>query len=344
MRNKGIVAGVVVFIALAVAPLANAANRSSFNDDALDNQGHGTAEYASDIRTVEVVTDDRGDMTFRVTLTTEGSDEARLYPDDRVRIQVDSDRNQQTGVGGYELELRASGTSAGTPTFEFCVVDRRLGIFSCQAGTEGNYSQTAAGTNTYLLSFSFRHPWSLVNFRVVTEYRSRFDSAPNAGLWTYQTLADPDRDGIYGYGDDCPTRSTLPAGVSASARSLGLFDSDLNGCPGPYRRLPVPAYAWNAFAFGNGIRITAFRIINAPSGTSVTVRAGGRAASRRGAGRVAGLANRFVAVGSTVSITFRAAGRCTSTRTLRVVRTPRAYNIIPYRLTFSSPVRGARCR
>jgi hypothetical protein len=331
MRNKGIVAGFVVLLALAVAPLANASNRSAFQDDALDNQGHGTAEYASDVRAVEVETDDRGDMTFRVTLMTEGNDSPRLFADDRVRIQVDSDRNPQTGVGGYELELRASGTSAGTPTFEFCVIDRRLGIFSCQAGTEGNYSQTSTGTNTYVLSFSFRHPWRLIDFRVTSEYRGRFDAAPNAGHWTYETRADPDSDGVFGYGDNCPTRSSRP------------FDADLDGCPGPYKRMPVPGYESRALVLRGGLQFLSFRVVNAPSGTVVTVRAGGGAFTRRGAGRVGGLANRFVRVGSTVSITFRRAGRCTSVRTLRVVRSGSIFTLRPFRLTFAAPTAGGRC-
>ena len=331
MRSKGIVVGVVVLVALAVAPLGNAANRSFFNDDTNDNQGHGTAEYASDIRTVEVVTDDRGDMTFRVTLSTEGSDEPRLYTDDRVRINVDSDRNPNTGVGGYELELRASGSSTGTPSFEFCVVDRRLNIFSCQAGTEGNYSQTATGTNTYVLSFSFRHPWSVVNFRVVTEYRSRFDSAPNAGLWGYETRADPDSDGVFGYGDNCPTRSGRP------------FDADLDGCPGPYKKMPVPGSEWRARVASGGLVFVSFRIANAPAGTAVSVRVPGRTYTRRGSGRIGGLVGRFVRSGSTITITFRRAGRCASVRTLRLVPGGGSYTLRPTRLTFAAPTAGGRC-
>lgn len=330
MGRRGIVTAVVL-VALAAVAVAGASNRSTFTDDALDNQGHGTADYASDIRAVEIATDDVGGITIRVTLTTEGADSAGLFSADNIHVQVDSDRNRGTGIGGYELELRARAASDRTPIFEFCVVDARLVIWTCQPGTQGNYSQTATGPNTYVLSFSFNHPWRAFDFRVTSEYLGRMDVAPNSGHWTYETRADPDNDGVFGTGDRCPRRSSRP------------FDSDSDGCPGPFKRMPVPGAEWRARVVGGGLVFVSFRISNAPAGTSVTVRSGGRNATRRGSGLVRGMVNRFAASGSTIAVSFRRSGRCTSTRLLRVVRNGSAYTLRPARLTFTPPTSGGRC-
>jgi hypothetical protein len=325
------VVATAVLLAFAAVAVAGASNRLAFSDDAFDNQGHGTAEYASDIRSVEIATDDVGGITIRVTLTTEGADAAGLFAADNIHVQVDSDRNRGTGIGGYELELRARGSSDGTPVFEFCVVDSRLVIWTCQPGTQGNYSQQATGANTYVLSFAFNHPWRAFDFRVTSEYLGRMDIAPNSGHWLYETRADPDNDGVFGTGDRCPRRSSRP------------FDSDGDGCAGPYKRLPVPGAEWRARIVGGGLVFVSFRIANAPPGTSVTVRAGGRSATRRGSGLVRGMVNRFAATGSTIVVSYRRPGRCTSTRFLRVVRTGNSFTLRPTRLTFAPPTSGGRC-
>jgi hypothetical protein len=329
VRKRTVFGVVVALVALTIVPGSGASNRGTFVDDTGDHQGAGTASYAADIRSVEIVTDDLGSITFRVGLA---NNPPRLVTGDTVRVQVDSDQNLSSGIGGYELELRAMGTaSPNPPNFEFCVVDRRLNIWTCQPGTQGNYSQEETGTGTLALSFRFNHPWRIFNFRVVTEYSGLFDVAPNAGHFTYETRADPDGDGIYGTGDKCPTRSAKP------------FDSDFDGCAGPYKRLPAPGVEWRARVTGGGLVFVSFRVINAPSGTRVTVRGGGTSATRRGNGSVGRMVNRYVRAGSTIAISFRRPGRCTSTRTVRVVRTGGGYTLRPTRVVYASPTRGGRC-
>jgi hypothetical protein len=320
---------VVALVALTIVPGSGASNRGTFVDDTGDHQGAGTASYAADIRSVEIVTDDLGSITFRVGLA---NNPPRLVTGDTVRVQVDSDQNLSSGIGGYELELRAMGTaSPSPPNFEFCVVDRRLNIWTCQPGTQGNYTQEETGTGTLALSFRFNHPWRIFNFRVVTEYSGLFDVAPNTGHFTYETRADPDGDGIYGSGDKCPTRSAKP------------FDSDFDGCAGPYKRLPRPGVNWFANFVRGGLVFTSFRATNAPPGTTVTVRAGGRSATRRGSGPMPRMLNRYLRVGSTIVMSFRRPGHCTSTRLFRVVPSGSGrYTVRGTRHTVAAP-RGVRC-
>jgi hypothetical protein len=107
--------------------------------------------------------------------------------------------------------------------------------------------------------------------------------------------------------------------------------------------MPVPGYEVRGAVRSGGIVFSSFRVGNAPAGTAVTVRVGGARFTRRGTGPVAGLVNRYVRSGGTLVISFKRPGRCTSTRTLRVVRSGGGFTLRATRLTYTSPTPGGRC-
>ena len=102
-----------------------------------------------------------------------------------------------------------------------------------------------------------------------------------AAVYTFETKADPDSDGLYGSGDKCPT---VPA--------RGKSDANHNGCPGPFKLIGTKEAHFSGVVFPSFMRLNEVRVTGTPPGSrvvfssprggdSATVNSSGIAKSRR---------------------------------------------------------------
>jgi hypothetical protein len=218
-----------LFVALALmlglAGSASAGNQTTYNDAAADNQHQSDTYYASDVRSVVVTSADNGAVRFVITLV---DGDAHLVAGDELHVYVNLDRKASTGDQGYDYDLLAQGQSSGQPSFAICSLESPV---TCRAGSSGFGSETDPSSGTHVVTFNTGIDTSGFDFFVRSEYQSGSgptvtDDAPNSGVYTFAANNDPDRDGVYGLGDECPTK---PA--------RGAYDSNHNGCPGPFSRI-----------------------------------------------------------------------------------------------------------
>jgi len=240
------------------ASAAGTGNGVRFTDPTGDAETSGTNNYASDIRQVDVTSTDRGVVHISVTLA---DADARLVQGDELSVLIDYDRNRNTGQSGFDLELIATGHAAGTPTsFVLC----RLGAqSSCETGPDGWAHDQPSGSGLHVVDFILTMGTPAFDFGIVESYTqpgtttSLTDTAPNSGLWTFELKADPDGDGLHGTADACP---------SVAAR--GKFDSNNNGCPGPFKSIRAEAH-FTGLAFPRYLRLTDLRVTGVSPGAQV---------------------------------------------------------------------------
>ncbi len=205
-----------VILGAGAASASSAGNHSFLTDPAGDNQRLSDTNYASDIRSVDITSQDNGVVHIAVTV----ADAGRFFPGDELYVAIDYDRNPSTGSNGIDLAFFADGSSSGT-TFLFCTY---TSVTDCQDGLSGwAHDQSSSTPGQHVVDFTVTMGIPAFDFYVKETYNSLFDRAPDSGYWTYETKADPDRDGLYGTADRCPTVHAAPN-----------RDKNHNGCPGPF--------------------------------------------------------------------------------------------------------------
>jgi hypothetical protein len=238
--------------------------------------------YASDIRQVDVSSEDSGNLRVAVTLV---DGPARLVQGDRLDVYLDTDRKQSTGQSGFDIDLVAIGKSSGAPDFLLCRLSTPT---SCENGVSGFGHDQPTATSTHVVDFNLSTGIPAFDFGVVAQYPNPnnantplTDIAPNSGVWTYQLMADPDGDGLHGTSDKCPTKA-----------ARGKFDRNANGCPGPFSFIHTQEPHFRAVPQAGSLQLSGLRLTGLPIGSRVefavgsihertTVGGSGTARSRR---------------------------------------------------------------
>jgi hypothetical protein len=226
--------GAVVLVAGGVRS-ARAANRASVTDATGDYVGG-----SPDVTGASIENDDTGLVTVTVQLASTRPLAAGM----RVGVAFDTDANTSTGLAaerGAEFLLQFDVTP-NTITYS-----RWNGsAMETRFTTTGSVTNTATSA-TFKINRSELAGTSRMNVHVYADRwnGSAFeaDVAPDAGgSWLYDVLVsstgtppttgnDPDGDGVAGSEDACPT-------VAA-----GAYDTNDNGCPGPFSTIHVPTGA-----------------------------------------------------------------------------------------------------
>ena len=254
------VAACAVLLGGGAASASQTGNHTVYTDPAGDAQSSSSTNYAADIRQVDVTTTDVGNLTIAVTLS---DADAKLVKGDELSVFVDIDRKASTGdSNGFEYEFVAQGASSGsTESFLFCSLTAPR---SCQEFQSGKASDTKTSTTTHVVSFSIGTNADDFDFAVVEGYTqpgqtaTLYDHAPDSGIWTFQTKTDPDGDGLYGTGDECPT---------VSAR--GKNDRNNNGCPGPFKLIGTKEAHFSGVVFPSFMRLSKLTVTGVPAGATV---------------------------------------------------------------------------
>lgn len=301
-------------VASVVAPVGGAgraANSTTFIDPSGDNPGG----RAADITTVTITSDDAGTIRFRVLTPNRPT----LQSDDALVIYLNTDRDKSTGQTGSEFRIYVFGGS------------RSIGLahWNGSAWDEGtphaSFSGSFASGLTAAVNASELGGTMAFDFFVVTLFAgSDPDYAPSdatdGGRWTYSLTPagggakDTDNDGIDDASDVCPNQ---PA---------GSFDSNHNGCPGPFATVsvtvPHPVSTHSGLTtFGSAV------FVLRPPGATLTLSAAGRS-EKRIAGTSGRLTSRVLS-----GHTFRAG----TTITVRAVARGRIGIVLRYRVTTVAP-------
>jgi hypothetical protein len=277
-----VAAAVALLVVLGVSSAAAspAGNHLIWSDPTGDNQSQSSTVYASDIRQVELTSQDNGAVKIAITLV---DGDGKLVSGDELDVLIDYDRNQSTGDSGFDIELVATGHSGSAATFVLC---RLSGTRSCEEGpTDWAHDTPGTTTGTHVVDFNVSAGVAAFDFGVVESYTSGSttlkDIAPNSGLYTFELRADPDNDGVQGTSDKCPT-------VAARGKS----DANHNGCPGPFKLIGTKEAHFAGVVFPAFMRLNEVRVTGTPPGSrvvfsspkggdSATVNSSGVAKSRR---------------------------------------------------------------
>jgi hypothetical protein len=282
-------AACAVLFGVSAASASPAANHVVFTDPTGDNQSTSTTAYASDIRQVEVTSDDTGNAKFAVTLA---DGDAKLVAGDELDVLIDYDRNANTGQNGFDIDLVATGHSGSATTFALCRYEAQQR--SCETPTFDWAHDTQTGTGLHVVDFNVSTGVAAFDFGVIASYTpssgsALTDIAPNSGLYSFETKADPDRDGKYGSSDSCPT-------VAAK----GKFDKNNNGCPGPFPVIAANDVHFKGVAYPSFLQVR--RVwVNVPAGSTVIFRMPG---VRLTIHSKAGLAGFYVKSGATLNLRY----------------------------------------
>jgi hypothetical protein len=227
----------------------------TFSDPIGDNE-----PGAADVQGVVVSNKDDGSWAIQITL----AGQARLGPADAVGVFVDNDQNPKTGSNGSEYVLEALGTT-GAPTYHFCVPSGTS--LSCTTETFG--SDTQLGATSHRLEFDLHtdpksnFSWNFWVGAVYTDPtgKSFFDLTDT---WTYNFLVsrDSDGDGVNDSVDKCP------------ATPGGPYDTNANGCPGPFAQINVDGPHAKILATSDSATFGWLRWGGAPPGASFLLRSG----------------------------------------------------------------------
>jgi hypothetical protein len=231
---------------------------------------------------------------------------------DEVALYLDTDRNPSTGsFFGVDYLIQAFSTGvrmqrAVSSVYEVYAPASFSGSFSGGV-LEARVSLSDVGAPLVFDHFA----GSLYNL-VPT------DIAPNLGLGTFAfDMRDSDSDSLIDSDDACPTTAA------------GRYDSNENGCPGPFPRVPRPGliYRWEAAVAG--VTLTRARLDPVPNGAKVVAQSRSlRQTLMKRPGHPASLTRfigRFLAFGDVITVTITKDGwigwvgkyRLTSSRDLR---------------------------
>jgi hypothetical protein len=252
-----------IMLFVGAASATSAANHVIYTDPAGDNQSTSSSAYASDIRQIDVTSKDDGFVTFDVTLA---DGPAKLVDGDELDIFIDYDRNPSTGSSGFDLDLVATGHNSTATTFTLCRYESTQ--YSCEVPNFDWASDTKTATGVHVVEFNLTTGVAAFDFAVIEGWTpsggtTLTDIAPNSGVFTFSTNADPDKDGKYGTSDSCPT-----------VRAVGKFDTNGNGCPGPF-----PVIRADSIRTPGGVRYPQYLQVHSvyvggvPPGTTVSLNA-----------------------------------------------------------------------
>jgi hypothetical protein len=125
------------------------------------------------------------------------------------------------------------------------------------------------------------------------------DSAPNAGFFSFDTRggqgADADGDGV-------------PDAVDACLEVAGgRYDTNHNGCPGPFPKLEKPTLSFRGGRVTGGLKFTSVTLGDVPAGAKVVIKHGSRTqtTTKRGSGplQIRILVGRVLPFNSIITIT-----------------------------------------
>jgi hypothetical protein len=170
-------------VALVVVGVAGAANSGTFADPTGD-AGPARAN-APDVTNVAVSSDDRGTLTFQVTLANRPT---TLESNDELVVNLDLDQNPDTGsiFYGAEVGLALEGTSV-----EFLRVDsaqQYMEQSTPPVSYQGSFSNGVA-TFTVKAADLGLSPMGGFNFDVLADTHVAGDTAPDTRTFNYQLVA-----------------------------------------------------------------------------------------------------------------------------------------------------------
>ena len=250
-------AACAVLLGGGAASASQAANHAVFTDPTGDNESQSTNVYASDIRQVELTSQNNGAIKIAITMV---DGDAKLVGGDQLEVLIDYDRDRNTGQSGFDIDLVATGHSGSATTFALC----RLGeTRSCEEGpTDWAHDAPTGATGTHIVDFNVSSGVAAFDFGVVESYTSGSttlkDIAPNSGLYTFEVKADPDNDGVHGTADNCPN---VPA--------RGKNDANHNGCPGPFRLIGTGEAHFSGELHKTFMRLRTVTVTGVPAGAKV---------------------------------------------------------------------------
>jgi hypothetical protein len=253
-----VVAACAVALFVGGAAASSTSNHVVFTDPAGDNQSTSSTAYASDIRQIDVTSQDDGTVKFAVTLA---DGPAKLVDGDELDVLIDYDRNSNTGSSGFDIDLVAKGHTSSTTTFQLCRYESSQ--YSCEVPNFEWAHDTKTATGFHVVDFEVSSGVPAFDFGVLESWTpsggtALTDIAPNSGLFTFETKADPDNDGKFGTADSCPT-----------VRAVGKYDTNNNGCPGPFKFIGTKEAHFSAVVFPAFMRLNQVRVTGAPPGSRV---------------------------------------------------------------------------
>jgi hypothetical protein len=279
---------------LVVVASSRADNKQVFLDPA------GGSGAAPDITRIEVSNDDKGELSFVLSISGQPS----LRVGDAVFVDIDSDHNFATGaqdLNGADFLLNVYLETGSLYTYKVC---RWRGSWDCPL--PGHWFDRTVTAFSHTLTLSFQLPTTTsqtIRFWVeASSNRTDLDYAPDDArsgkVFSYLEALTPDydQDGLRGVSDACQR----VAG--------GRYDRDGDGCPGPFPALPRPDFRFRGGVYPKYVKLGWFRVRSAPPKTKVTVSFGGHRVTRQGNGKIAALANRPLRFGLKIRIVFTKPG------------------------------------
>ena len=289
---------VAALLATAFAGASSASNHTTYSDRVGDDSGG----LAPDIATVDVTSADDGDIQIKIAINEQGG---TFYIGDDVTVYVNSDQNGSTGISGgydafFEVSAARDAQGVGRLTYRYCNTPA-ANDFDCHPYSGDDAKDERTGTNSHQVTFlNGSSNWFTIGLLVVGDYENPdnpamkgTDFAPDTGTYQYAVGADTDNDGVAGQADLCPR---FPGG-KFDAKGGGEPD----GCAPFY---PVPNYTFRGSRFGSAVVFSRLAVPNAPGGSTVTLRAGGRVVHRSGPGALPGIAGRSFRMGTTFTFIY----------------------------------------
>jgi hypothetical protein len=260
----------------------------------------GGSGAAPDITRIEVSNNDKGEMSFVLSISGQPS----LRTGDAVFVDIDSDHNFATGapnLNGADFLLNVFLEAGSLYTYKVC---RWRGNWDCPL--PGHWFDRTVTAYSHTLTLSFELPTMTshtIRFWVeASSNQTDLDYAPDGArsgkVFTYleQLTPDYDHDGLRGVSDACQHLAG------------GRYDRDGDGCPGPFPALPRPDFRFGGGVYPKYVKLAWFRVRSAPAKTKVTISFGGHRVTRQGNGGIAALANRPLPFGLKIRIVFTKPG------------------------------------
>jgi hypothetical protein len=224
--------------------------------------------------------------------------------DEEIDLYMDGDHDVSTGSLGADYAIGVSGRFSPQVNF-FRFNGTQFEPYSVQSFS-GSYSNGVLHARVALVDFGapaildfFAYAWAISSSSVIIA-----DYAPNAGKFSFDTRGttgfDTDSDGIPDDQDAC----LKVAG--------GQYDTNDNGCPGPFPKLQKPILSFRGGRATGGLRLTSATLTDVPAGAKVVIKHGNRTqtSTKQGSGplKVRILVGRLLATNSVIRITITKPG------------------------------------